>query len=161
MELAFSKKKVEQRKTWLKEFVPGTYLDHDAEEISYTEFVHKELILFSRSDLLRSIPSMLDGLKPGQRKILFTCFQKNQKKDIKVRPHNFVSKLVEIVLHRSESLSVQDEELCSVSSTSKLEHGEEQVPCYSTVCSVLILVLFRNSYSLRQGVPGCFANAVQ
>lgn len=84
LELAFSKKKVEQRKAWLKEFVPGTYLDHDAEEISYTDFVHKELILFSRSDLLRSIPSMLDGLKPGQRKILFTCFQKNQKKDIKV-----------------------------------------------------------------------------
>ena len=85
LELAFSKKKVEQRKTWLKEFVPGTFLDHEAEEISYKDFVHRELILFSRSDLLRSIPSMLDGLKPGQRKILFTCFQKNQKKDIKVR----------------------------------------------------------------------------
>lgn len=84
MELAFSKKKVEQRKTWLKDFVPGTFLDHQAEEISYSDFVHRELILFSRSDLLRSIPNMLDGLKPGQRKIIFTCFQTNQKKDIKV-----------------------------------------------------------------------------
>lgn len=84
LELAFSKKKVEQRKTWLKEFVPGTFLDHEAEEISYKDFVHRELILFSRSDLLRSIPNMLDGLKPGQRKIIFTCFQTNQKKDIKV-----------------------------------------------------------------------------
>jgi DNA topoisomerase-2 len=44
----------------------------------------QELILFSRADLDRSIPSMLDGLKPGQRKILFACFKRNLKKDIKV-----------------------------------------------------------------------------
>jgi hypothetical protein len=28
---------------------------------------------------------MLDGLKPGQRKILFACFKRNLKKDIKAR----------------------------------------------------------------------------
>ena len=44
----------------------------------------QELILFSRADLERSIPSMLDGLKPGQRKILFGCFKRNLTKDIKV-----------------------------------------------------------------------------
>lgn len=27
---------------------------------------------------------MLDGLKPGQRKILYACFKRNLKKDIKV-----------------------------------------------------------------------------
>lgn len=47
--------------------------------------VLQELILFSRADLDRSIPSMVDGLKPGQRKILFSCFKRNLKKDIKVR----------------------------------------------------------------------------
>ena len=41
--------------------------------------------MFSRADLERSIPSMLDGLKPGQRKILFGCFKRNLSKDIKVR----------------------------------------------------------------------------
>eukprot|EP00879_Flechtneria_rotunda_P020289 GHRR01021337.1.p1 GENE.GHRR01021337.1~~GHRR01021337.1.p1 ORF type:complete len:422 (+),score=144.98 GHRR01021337.1:413-1678(+) len=46
--------------------------------------VVQELILFSRADLERSIPSMVDGLKPGQRKILFSCFKRNLKKDIKV-----------------------------------------------------------------------------
>jgi len=46
--------------------------------------VHKELILFSRADLERSIPCMVDGLKPGQRKILFACFKRNLKHDIKV-----------------------------------------------------------------------------
>lgn len=44
----------------------------------------QELILFSRADLERSIPSMVDGLKPGQRKILFSCFKRNLKTDIKV-----------------------------------------------------------------------------
>ncbi|KAI4335253.1 hypothetical protein L6164_013917 [Bauhinia variegata] len=31
---------------------------------NYKDFVNKELILFSRADLQRSIPSMVDGLKP-------------------------------------------------------------------------------------------------
>ena len=44
----------------------------------------QELILFSRADLERSIPNMVDGLKPGQRKILFACFKRNLRKEIKV-----------------------------------------------------------------------------
>ena len=43
----------------------------------------QELILFSRADLERSIPSMVDGLKPGQRKIMFCCFKRNIRKDVK------------------------------------------------------------------------------
>lgn len=85
LELAFSKKKADDRKQWLRDFVPGTFLDHGAEEITYSEFVHRELILFSRADVERSIPSMLDGLKPGQRKVLFACFKRNLKSDVKAR----------------------------------------------------------------------------
>lgn len=44
----------------------------------------QELILFSRADLERSIPSMVDGLKPGQRKIMFSAFKRNLNRDIKV-----------------------------------------------------------------------------
>ncbi|EFJ45103.1 hypothetical protein VOLCADRAFT_94598 [Volvox carteri f. nagariensis] len=84
IELAFSKKRVDDRKEWLSNFVPGTYLDQSAEKISYADFINKELILFSRADLDRSIPNVLDGLKPGQRKIMFACFKRNLKKDIKV-----------------------------------------------------------------------------
>ena len=46
----------------------------------------QELILYSRNDLERSIPCMVDGLKTGQRKILYCCFKRNLKKDIKARP---------------------------------------------------------------------------
>ncbi|RMZ90974.1 hypothetical protein DV736_g1814, partial [Chaetothyriales sp. CBS 134916] len=84
IELAFSKKKADERKEWLRQFKPGTYLDHTAKKISYTDFINKELILFSMADNIRSIPSVIDGLKPGQRKVLYTCFRRNLGKDMKV-----------------------------------------------------------------------------
>lgn len=84
IELAFSKKKADERKEWLRLYKPGTFLDHGVDKISYPEFVNKELILFSMADNIRSIPSMVDGLKPGQRKILFACFKRNLKKQLKV-----------------------------------------------------------------------------
>ena len=63
---------------------PGTCRDHRATHISYSDFVNKELILFSRADLQRSIPSMIDGLKPSQRKIIYCSFKKKLFKEIKV-----------------------------------------------------------------------------
>ena len=84
IELAFSKKKADERKEWLRQFRPGTYLDHSTRHITYTDFVNKELILFSMADNLRSIPSVIDGFKPGQRKVLFACLKRNLKKDMKV-----------------------------------------------------------------------------
>ncbi|KAK2637028.1 hypothetical protein Ddye_031820 [Dipteronia dyeriana] len=84
IELAFSKKKIEARKKWLLQFEPGTHLDQKEKYIKYSDFVNKELILFSMADLQRSIPSMVDGLKPGQRKILFCSFKRNFVKEAKV-----------------------------------------------------------------------------
>ncbi|KIW66149.1 hypothetical protein, variant [Phialophora macrospora] len=84
IELAFSKKKADERKEWLRQFKPGTYLDHTTKSISYTDFVNRELILFSMADNIRSIPSVVDGLKPGQRKVMYACFKRNLKKDMKV-----------------------------------------------------------------------------
>ncbi|KAL5612572.1 uncharacterized protein BROUX77_002728 [Berkeleyomyces rouxiae] len=83
-ELAFSKKKADARKEWLGRFVPGTYLDHTTKSITYTDFVNRELILFSMADNIRSIPSVLDGFKPGQRKVIYACFSKNIVQDMKV-----------------------------------------------------------------------------
>ena len=36
------------------------------------------------ADNIRSIPSMADGLKPGQRKVMYGCFKRNLKAEIKV-----------------------------------------------------------------------------
>ena len=62
----------------------NNYIDSTADFLRYKDFVNKELILFSIADCQRSIPSLCDGLKPGQRKILFTCFKRKLKSEIKV-----------------------------------------------------------------------------
>jgi hypothetical protein len=41
IEMAFSKKKVEDRKRWLSAYQPGTFLDQSVDNISYKDFVHK------------------------------------------------------------------------------------------------------------------------
>jgi DNA topoisomerase-2 len=81
--LAFSKKRADDRKTWIGEYT-GEGIDHDVDTIQYSEFVHKELVLFSRADVIRSIPNVMDGLKPGQRKVLFAAFKRNLTSDVKV-----------------------------------------------------------------------------
>jgi len=84
IDMAFSKKKVEDRKRWLRAFKPGTFLDHSVRNVRYEDFINKELILFSVADLQRSIPNVMDGLKPSQRKVLFACFKRRLRTDIKV-----------------------------------------------------------------------------
>ncbi|KAJ7037442.1 DNA topoisomerase II [Mycena alexandri] len=79
-----ARRRQDERKEWLRQFKPGTFLDHRLEEISYSEFINKELILFSMADNIRSIPSVADGLKPGQRKVMWGCFKRNMKKELKV-----------------------------------------------------------------------------
>ncbi|KIP02564.1 hypothetical protein PHLGIDRAFT_37839 [Phlebiopsis gigantea 11061_1 CR5-6] len=84
IDLAFSKKKADDRKEWLRKLEPGTYLNHDTKEISVSDFINRELILFSYADNVRSIPSVADGLKPGQRKVIWGCFKRKLKSEIKV-----------------------------------------------------------------------------
>lgn len=77
IELAFNKKKADDRKTWLSKYDRQNILDYSKTEVKYDEFVHKELIHFSNYDLERSIPSLVDGLKVSQRKILYACLKRN------------------------------------------------------------------------------------
>jgi DNA topoisomerase-2 len=85
IDLAFNKKKADARKEWLKTYDPvTTFVDHSVKQLTYRDFVNKELILFSVADCARSIPSLCDGLKPGQRKILFSCFKRKLRGEIKV-----------------------------------------------------------------------------
>jgi DNA topoisomerase-2 len=84
IDLAFNKKKADDRKAWMAAMAPGTYLDQNVEKVSFQDFVHKELILFSMASNVRAIPSVVDGFKPGQRKILFACLKKKLKNEIKV-----------------------------------------------------------------------------
>jgi DNA topoisomerase-2 len=85
LELAFDKKKADERKIWLGNFDKNIVLDYKEKEVTYEDFVDKELIHFSNYDVERSIPNMMDGLKISQRKILFCCIKRNlTDKEIKV-----------------------------------------------------------------------------
>ena len=87
--LAFDKKKADDRKTWLLE---STAKEANELEVPYgkvkqlaiTEFVHKDLVNFSLADLKRSIAHVCDGLKPSQRKVMYSCFQRNLTAEMKV-----------------------------------------------------------------------------
>lgn len=88
IDMAFSQKKVEQRKQWLNRIEKGIFCDYSQVHsggLKFSDFINKELILFSVADNLRSIPHIYDGLKPSQRKVLFACIKRNLTKvEVKV-----------------------------------------------------------------------------
>jgi len=84
MSLAFSKDKSDLRKQWLYGYDEKIILDHNKVDVAIPDFINKELIHFSNSDTLRSIGSLYDGLKPSQRKILYSCFKRKLYSEIRV-----------------------------------------------------------------------------
>ena len=84
IDLMFNKKRADDRKLWLQTYDPENALDHSIKQLRYKDFSNKEMILFSIADNMRSIPSLCDGFKPGQRKILYSCFKRNLKGELKV-----------------------------------------------------------------------------
>lgn len=72
-----------QRKLLIEAYDP-TWIDNDSrvdelDNIKISDFIHYDLIEFSIEDCKRSIPSIVDGLKESQRKILYAVFLKNLK----------------------------------------------------------------------------------
>ena len=84
IDMAFNPKRADDRKTWILSHNVNNLLDYNDKTLSYTDFINKELILFSIYDNERSIPSLFDGLKPSQRKVLYTFNKKNIVSSIKV-----------------------------------------------------------------------------
>ncbi len=82
-DLAFNKKRTDDRKEWLMKYNPNVDIDY-TNSVSLDDLIHKNLIHFSIDDLSRSIPNIMDGLKISQRKVLFTCFKRNITNEIKV-----------------------------------------------------------------------------
>lgn len=74
---------VEARKDWLNSWMSevkrrkelGLGEDYlyakNTRMVTYKDFINKELVLYSNMDNERSIPSMVDGLKPGSRKVRY------------------------------------------------------------------------------------------
>lgn len=84
IDMVFNKKRSNDRKTWLEAYNRELYLDTNQSEVTYQEFIGREMIHFSKYDCDRSIPNLVDGLKTSLRKILFTAFKRRLTNEIKV-----------------------------------------------------------------------------
>ena len=100
LDLVFSSSKIkintDRRKKWINHNLEiiekasknnKSLIDYNEKEINIEDFIDKEFVQFSIYDNKRSIPNIMDGLKPSQRKILYSCFKKKlytKEKEIKV-----------------------------------------------------------------------------
>ena len=88
IDMAFEKDRAHDRKDWiLTTYDESSMLSVDANDgnsVTYGDFVDNELIHFSNANNIRAFPSVVDGLKPSQRKVLYSCFRRNLKEEIKV-----------------------------------------------------------------------------
>jgi DNA gyrase/topoisomerase IV subunit B/DNA gyrase/topoisomerase IV subunit A len=72
--LAFDSKFSNQRKSWIATWKKAFDIE-DLRQVPISKFINEEFIQFSVSNLHRSIPRMMDGLKISQRKVLWAAFQ--------------------------------------------------------------------------------------
>ena len=88
MALAFDAKKADERKEWiLANVAQPPSPDYASPTMTVEAFVNKDLINYSIYSVQRALPSMLDGMKTGQRKVLFAVFDRGyitRAKEIKV-----------------------------------------------------------------------------
>ena len=78
--MAFHKDKTDDRKEWLMKLDKSNL--EKVKDIS--SFIHNEFILYSDDSNIRCLPSLVDGLKPSQRKVFYGCRKRNLTKSIKV-----------------------------------------------------------------------------
>ena len=81
--LAFKKEKADERKQWIQKSLTTKEILDEKTDVSYSDFINKELVWFSIADNIRSIPNIMDGMKPSQRKVIFAC-RKRKNTEIKV-----------------------------------------------------------------------------
>jgi DNA topoisomerase-2 len=83
IDLAFNKKRADDRKSWLQGYDKTVQIPAGL-KLPYKDFINKDLIHFSNYNLERAIPSVMDGLKVSQRKILYAAFKRDLKHEIRV-----------------------------------------------------------------------------
>eukprot|EP00930_Biecheleria_cincta_P021393 TRINITY_DN15877_c0_g1_i1.p1 TRINITY_DN15877_c0_g1~~TRINITY_DN15877_c0_g1_i1.p1 ORF type:complete len:2143 (-),score=530.30 TRINITY_DN15877_c0_g1_i1:185-6613(-) len=84
IDMAFNAKRADDRKDWISKCDDDVFVDHSQPSLSYEDFVNKELVLWAKYDVERAIPSLVDGFKPGQRKVMYGAFLKKMTHEMKV-----------------------------------------------------------------------------
>ena len=89
----------------LRSVDPHASLDYASARVTVGDFCKKELVHFFAADNRRSIPSVIDGLKPSQRKVLHTLFGEGANKRHKVAQLSGDVARVTVYHHGEQSLS--------------------------------------------------------
>ena len=71
VKLFFANDRADDRKQVLTYTDPSAYLQYGTDDITYHSFMHTELAQHGVADNRRSLASMVDGMKPSQRKVLY------------------------------------------------------------------------------------------
>ena len=89
-EIAFDKSRAESRKEWIEHYDPTacrTTLDDETDQYikySITTHLNEELVKYFYDDCSRTLPSVYDGLKESQRKVIYAAKKRNLVTDLKV-----------------------------------------------------------------------------
>jgi DNA topoisomerase-2 len=107
LRLAFADDEEDNRKKWLTTYDPNNNLEYTQQKVTISEFVNKDLIIYSNYANIRMIPSLCDGQKPAQRKVLFGMFKKKiQQTEIKVS--QLASYVAEHTAYKHGEISLQE-----------------------------------------------------
>jgi len=111
LQLAFDSRLSDKRKDWLANWVP----DYSVEQLSVqpiSSFINHEFIQFSITDLSRSIPRFMDGLKTSQRKILWGAMIKwgakiGKQDSNKMKVSRFASQISDVCAYKYGEKSLE------------------------------------------------------
>ena len=105
IDMAFNSKRTGDRKEWMKNYVPINFIDKFTTKQTYDKFINNELMEFSMMDNIRTIPSVVDGMKPGQRKVIYTLYKKGIKNEIKVS--SLSGAIIEVSSYHQGNISIE------------------------------------------------------
>lgn len=101
----FHASKTHERKEILRTVDPDSFIDYSKPRTTWTQFLFDEMIHFGTADNVRSLSNAIDGLKPSQRKVLYTALHR---KSGETRVSQFASAVAESTCyHHGEASLVQ------------------------------------------------------
>ncbi|CAK0816654.1 unnamed protein product [Prorocentrum cordatum] len=82
VELAFGADESDARKQWIADGLHAGELDYNKDSASLSQFINLSLVKFSAYSCERAIPSLMDGLKPSQRKVVHVARKMSVEEDV-------------------------------------------------------------------------------
>lgn len=107
LDLAFNKRRADDRKTFLLDCDPASHVDYAAEATTLAAFVRLELLpQYAMASVVRAIPSVVDGLKEALRKALYGARTLNLKEGLSVA--NAAGKIAALTKYHHRGTAMED-----------------------------------------------------